>query len=440
MPDDNNRTSGARQHDTSSSTEEVLRRFREQASANLILGAKQQASASTTEELLRCLHEQASVRHNPDALNPALEQLLGSLVNLEDGVSEPALGAASTSLTLEDLAADASQSALRETPLLQPTNEAMVGCNTCGSSNPQSARFCGMCGQQLEGSSSVEARSDQPELTVAIQTVRRRRDLLPQALRSRGSGQVWKLAFLTLLCLVVANLLYQQRWWRWDLTKHWSWNSISVLRASVSMPSVAVPAVTQATAKPRRASSKESAKARSQAPVKASTRILSSAAAVSAIKTVPRRHLSIARSPNAVRDVSPVYAPGTSPAQPIGELPPIITLPGVPSLLPGSGISGGTDESPSPPKVSQLAQPILVYRVNPQYPSAARNARVQGSVALHAVIGSDGSIQQLRVLSGHPLLLTAAIEAVKKWRYRPCLLDGKPVAVETDIRVNFKGE
>lgn len=82
----------------------------------------------------------------------------------------------------------------------------------------------------------------------------------------------------------------------------------------------------------------------------------------------------------------------------------------------------------------------LIFSVNPQYPPAARSARVQGSVVMHAIIGTDGSVEQLRLISGNPLLVGAAMEAVRMWRYRPFLLDGKPVEGETDITVNFKGE
>jgi protein TonB len=59
---------------------------------------------------------------------------------------------------------------------------------------------------------------------------------------------------------------------------------------------------------------------------------------------------------------------------------------------------------------------------------------------MHAIIGTDGSVEQLRLISGNPLLVKAAMEAVKMWRYQPFLLDGKPVEGETDITINFKGE
>jgi len=96
---------------------------------------------------------------------------------------------------------------------------------------------------------------------------------------------------------------------------------------------------------------------------------------------------------------------------------------------------------PAPVKVSQgVVQGALVSKVNPDYPRVARAARIQGSVVMHAIIGTDGTVQQLQVISGNPLLVGAALEAVKKWRYRPYLLDGIPAEVETTITVNFKGE
>jgi protein TonB len=73
----------------------------------------------------------------------------------------------------------------------------------------------------------------------------------------------------------------------------------------------------------------------------------------------------------------------------------------------------------------------------PDYPPLARMARVQGTVRLEAVISTDGRIQDLRVLAGHPLLVNAALEAVARWRYQPTLLNGEPVEVVTEIHVNF---
>jgi protein TonB len=81
---------------------------------------------------------------------------------------------------------------------------------------------------------------------------------------------------------------------------------------------------------------------------------------------------------------------------------------------------------------------MSVSKVPPVYPPDARAARVQGAVVLAAIIGQDGSVQSLRVVSSaSPLLEKAALDAVKQWRYRPYLLNGNPVEVDTQITVNF---
>ncbi len=81
---------------------------------------------------------------------------------------------------------------------------------------------------------------------------------------------------------------------------------------------------------------------------------------------------------------------------------------------------------------------LLIRKVEPIYPPLARQARIQGEVVLQAIIGKDGTIQNLRVVSGHPMLVGAAVDAVRQWRYRPYLLNHEPVDVETQITVNFK--
>jgi TonB family protein len=80
----------------------------------------------------------------------------------------------------------------------------------------------------------------------------------------------------------------------------------------------------------------------------------------------------------------------------------------------------------------------IVNRVQPVYPTAAREARIQGVVRLHVIIGKDGSITQLEVISGHPLLHQAALDAVRQWVYQPTLLEGRPVEVDTTIDVIFQ--
>ena len=80
----------------------------------------------------------------------------------------------------------------------------------------------------------------------------------------------------------------------------------------------------------------------------------------------------------------------------------------------------------------------LLHRVTPVYPSLARQARIGGVVRLRAIISEDGAVRRLEVLSGHPLLVGSAVEAVKRWLYRPTLLNGRPIAVITQIDVNFR--
>src|SRR5437870_1277010 len=124
---------------------------------------------------------------------------------------------------------------------------------------------------------------------------------------------------------------------------------------------------------------------------------------------------------------------------------------GVPGGVPGGqmgGVIGGIISS-TPVAVPHVATPqrvrvsagvtngLLVKRVQPPYPPLARQARIQGTVVLQAEISKTGDIQNLRLISGHPMLAPAAIEAVKQWKYKPYLLNGEPVEVETTVQVNF---
>ncbi len=86
---------------------------------------------------------------------------------------------------------------------------------------------------------------------------------------------------------------------------------------------------------------------------------------------------------------------------------------------------------------SRVAEAILIHDVAPQYPPEAGRARIEGAVVLMAVIGKDGSVEDVRVESGLPMLAQAAVDAVKQWRYRPYLLNGEPVEVDSRITINF---
>ena len=106
---------------------------------------------------------------------------------------------------------------------------------------------------------------------------------------------------------------------------------------------------------------------------------------------------------------------------------------------PGTGIDVLPPPPPPPrqPPISHMMEGNLIYRLQPAYPALARQARVQGTVVLRAIISREGTIENLQVLSGHPLLVKAAIDAVRQWRYRPYVLNGEPVEVETQVTVNF---
>ncbi|MFZ0135520.1 MAG: energy transducer TonB [Candidatus Sulfotelmatobacter sp.] len=128
---------------------------------------------------------------------------------------------------------------------------------------------------------------------------------------------------------------------------------------------------------------------------------------------------------------------------------------GVPGGIPGGqlgGVIGGIVNATSSLAYVPKLQPVVpqririsqgvtnglcIHKTQPPYPILARSARIQGDVVLRAVIDKEGNIQDLQLVSGHPMLVPAAVEAVKQWRYRPYLLNGQPVEVETTITVIF---
>ncbi len=138
------------------------------------------------------------------------------------------------------------------------------------------------------------------------------------------------------------------------------------------------------------------------------------------------------------------------------EMPPDVGSTGVTGGVPGGvpggqaggvlgGIIGGTGSTPPPPKATparirvggNVQQAKLISQPKPVYPPLARQARISGVVRLQAIIDKDGSVQELQVISGHPLLVQSALDAVRQWRYQPTLLNNEPVQVVTTIDVNF---
>jgi protein TonB len=141
------------------------------------------------------------------------------------------------------------------------------------------------------------------------------------------------------------------------------------------------------------------------------------------------------------------------------EAPPPLPLGGVVGGVPGGipggqlgGVIGGIVSQtsslvprlamPAPPKRIRISQGVtkgsLIQKIEPKYPPLAEGARIAGQVLLRAIIGKDGDIKELELLSGHPMLAPAAIAAVQQWRYRPFLLNGEPIEVETTVTVTFQ--
>jgi periplasmic protein TonB len=181
------------------------------------------------------------------------------------------------------------------------------------------------------------------------------------------------------------------------------------------------------------------------------------AAAPKVIKVIPRQF-------DAGRLMAPKVVPKEVAMIKEEELPPPSAggvVGGVPGGVPGGaagGVIGGiigsvpTAAPPPPPPPVKVEKPVTVQRIRvggnvqqaklirqprPIYPPLAKQARISGVVRLNAIIGKDGTIQNLTVASGHPLLIPAALEAVKQWVYQPTLLNGEPVEVVTQIDVNF---
>lgn len=129
--------------------------------------------------------------------------------------------------------------------------------------------------------------------------------------------------------------------------------------------------------------------------------------------------------------------------------PDVLGVPARPGVI--AGIPLGTPHSDLPPQAESgaqaplpinvsegVSQGLLVHQVAPVYAALARQARIQGTVVLRALLNKDGSIRSLDLVSGHPMLVPSAMDAVKQWQYKPYYLNGEPVEVLTTINVNFQ--
>lgn len=166
-------------------------------------------------------------------------------------------------------------------------------------------------------------------------------------------------------------------------------------------------------------------------------------------RTTPSPSISTPRSTSIP---APVQRTQEEPPPPVGSTGGVVG--GVPGGASG-GVAGGVfsemlnsapsvpvlAKSPAPVKrirvAARVAEANLIHDVTPQYPPEAGRARLEGTVLLMAVIGKDGTVKDVRVESGLPILAQAAVDAVRQWRYKPYLIDGEPVEVDSRITINF---
>jgi periplasmic protein TonB len=170
-------------------------------------------------------------------------------------------------------------------------------------------------------------------------------------------------------------------------------------------------------------------------------------AAVQAVKVVKVARLitgGVLTAPRAIPKEVAIFKEAALPDEPAGGNLGVLGGAGDAGLLGGLAAPVAAPPPPPPPKGptrvtlgGQVQAAKLVTQPQPVYPPLARQARITGQVILHAVIDKDGRVEELEVVSGHPLLVQSALAAVKQWRYQPTLLNGDPVEVDTTITVSF---
>ena len=150
------------------------------------------------------------------------------------------------------------------------------------------------------------------------------------------------------------------------------------------------------------------------------------------------------RTPTKIPKVVKMIEEDAAPAPSAGVVGGVVG--GVPGGSAGGVIGGIIGSAAPPPKVatpqklrvsSGVAEGLKIHDVTPTYPQMARIAHIQGDVLLQATISKSGVIENLHGVQGHPILIQAAMDAVKQWKYKPYILNGEPVEVETTIKVQF---
>jgi TonB family protein len=356
--------------------------------------------------------------HKPDAANVAL--LEKRIAQLQTHAEQPVADAAYGDATSKGLAAASLQEGLR--------------CSQCGQPNAVSTSFCATCGGALVQSVVLTRPSENAHEIGSLGTV----EGLSQAASARNSAQLWKLLCLALFCIVLALVAYQR-----------AWRAPAGQQSGFPSPSATDPAATMS-------SSTAAAPAVNPTSTNAASPLASGPQPNSPAAPVVSPTASAGKPPSAMPDnlptqVQPASSAGvtaldkresteiTPPSEASADAVPAPAI--LKSPRPPSFDSARRSEAAEAAAAEDSQAPgTLIFRVTPDYPAAALRDHIQGTVILRAVIGMDGSVQQVRIVSGNPALTSSAIEAVTKWRYTPFLLDGKPVEGETTITLNFKAD
>jgi len=163
----------------------------------------------------------------------------------------------------------------------------------------------------------------------------------------------------------------------------------------------------------------------------AATTIIPNDGVIRMPRRIPRT-IDTSPEPDRPRGVYPFGVPGGDPnGRPDGVLNSILTASaGPPPPLP----------PPTAPRrllISRYDPGMLIHQVTPVYPHTALITRTEGAVVLRAIVGKDGTVKDLRVVSGNPFLTAAALDAVRQWQFKPYILNGAPIEIETQVTVNF---
>lgn len=302
-------------------------------------------------------------------------------------------------------------------------------CPTCGSEFPEDSPLCEACGAAQDPSEEASEEKVVPSPVV------KEKEEAKQPKRDAALDSVVAVVFLVTLSVGL---------WQWLNSPADSGSKRSSVTVELEhvflrpKPSVAEEAKPRARANPALSAAKAfvTAAIGDVTPAREEERVGMPGSAASE----PRRRREPASETPRYRSAVPASAPALPSPSPSAPA----------SALPSSGLSAPASAASSAPPLSSEAsaageapsasslEGMLLQKVLPMYPARARKEGLQGQVVLKAVIAKDGTIADLRPLQGPQELSAAAIDAVQHWRFRPYQMNGKPVEVETDIRLNFQ--